>query len=365
MDYYKILEIEKTATEIEIKKAYRKLAMKYHPDRAPSDKKLEYEEKFKQINEAYSVLSDSEKRKQYDMFGSVWWNWGFSGWWFSWVDIDLWDIFEQFFWQANSRRKNYTNIVWEDILYNLNIDLKTSIYWWKKTISINRYEKCETCNWIWGEWKKTCNKCNWSWYITYTRQSLFGVIQQTWTCDQCNWTWEIFEKICKTCNWQKRVLQKRNIDIDIPAWIDSWVKIKIEQEWHHAIWNAPNWDLIITFNVKNEEKWLKRIDYDLFYEIEIDVLEAILGTSKEINIPILWKRKIEIKAWTSFWEILEISWDWVKYINSDKKWNLYIKINIKIPKKLTKKEKELYFALAKEKKLNVNNEKWIFEKIFW
>jgi len=369
-EYYSILEIEKTASADEIKKAYRKKAMKYHPDRAPADKKSEYESEFKKINEAYQVLSDSGKRQQYDRFGSVsgaWSSW-FGGWFWWWVDVDLWDIFEQFFgWNSggfwwNTRRSSEQ--VWEDIEQIVEIDLKTSIYWAKQKIKVKKRVSCDSCSWVWWEWKKTCKTCNWMGQVTYTRQSMFGVIQQTWVCEDCSWTWESFEKICSKCSGSKRIIDTKEIDLDIPAGIDNWMVIKLEWEWNDWIWTKQSWSLYLKFKVKLEEKGLKRNGEDLFYEIEIDVVEAVLWTTKEINIPVIWKRKIEIKAWTNSGEILEITWDGVKHINSDKKWNLYITLNIKIPKKLSKKEKELYLEIAKEKKINVNNHKWIFEKIF-
>ncbi len=363
-EYYSILEVEKTASQEEIKKAYRKLAMKYHPDRAPKDKKKEFEEKFKKINEAYSVLSDEQKRREYDMFWKTWNSWMWWGFW--WVDVDLGDIFEQFFWWgfwSNSRKKQ-TSFAWEDIEKIINIDLKTSIYWGKQKISFDKLVVCSECKWQWWSWKKTCSECRGSWYVTVTKQSLFWVISQTITCPKCSGTWETFEKVCDKCHWQKRVRIKKELDLDIPAWIDNNMVIKLEWEWNDWVWTNVSWDLYIKFRVNLEEKWLKRVWTDLYYEIELDIVEAVLWTKKEVNIPILWKRIIDIKAWTQFWSVVKISWDWVKYINSDKKWDLYIKINIKIPKKLSKKEKELYFEIAKEKKINVNNHKWIFEKIF-
>ena len=133
MDFYEILWVDKNASTEEIKKAYRKLAMQYHPDRNKSDP--EAEKKFKEVNEAYSTLSDENKRKQYDMFWKA--NWGNPfGWWFGWgVDVDLWDIFESFFWWWFSwRRQQRTEFVWEDLEVNLNIDLKTSIFWGKEKV---------------------------------------------------------------------------------------------------------------------------------------------------------------------------------------------------------------------------------------
>ena len=364
MDLYSVLELEKSASKEDIKKAYRRLAMKYHPDRNAWDK--EAEAKFKQINEAYSTLSDDWKRQQYDMFGKAWSGWNPFSWGFSWwMDVDLWDIFESFFWWwfswAWKARK--TSFKWEDIETIVNIDLKTSIYWAKQKVVFNKKETCVTCDWEWGSWKTTCTKCNGRWQVTYTSQSMFGTIQQTATCDVCSWTWETFKEVCSNCHWEKRKTIKKEIEIDIPAWIDDWMIIKLNGEWNSWIWTKASWDLYIKFRVKQEEKELKRDWVNLHYNLEIDVVEAILWTKKEINIPILWKRTIEIKAWTSSWDVIKNSQDWVKYIDRDSKWDLFINISIKIPKKLSKKERELYEEIAKEKKINVNKA-WVFEKIF-
>ena len=370
MDLYVVLWVTKTASKEEIKKAYRKLAMQYHPDRNAGDK--EAEKKFKEIWEAYWILSDDAKRKQYDMFwttswASAWWNpfwWGF-GWW---VDVDLSDIFESFFWWWSWRswwRRRSSVRPWEDLEYLINVSLEDSIYWTKKDISFNKEETCKTCKWEWWTWKTTCKWCSWSWHKTYTTQSVFWTIQQTWVCDECNWTWEKIEKLCDECRWTKRVKITKEISVDIPAWIDSGMIIKMEWEWNDGIWTSQSWDLYIKFNVKKEEKWLRRDWVNLYYTLEIDVIEAILWTTKDIKIPILWNREIEIKSWTQFQTIIKKIWDWVKYIDSDKKWDLFIEIEIKIPKKLKKSERSLYEELAKEKKLNVHNNKWILDKLFW
>ena len=361
MDLYNILWVEKNSTKEEIKKSYRKLAMEYHPDR--NNGSSEAEEKFKQINMAYEILSDDEKRKNYDMFWTTNSSWNpFSSWW---VDVDLSDIFESFFWGGfNTWRGRKREFRGEDIEHNISIDLKTSIFWAKEKIKFNKKETCNTCSWEGWSGKKSCSKCNWRWQVTRATQSIFWVIQQTVACDECSWSWEIFENICNDCHWEKRNFIKKEIEVDIPAWIDDWMVIKLTWEWNDWVWTQTKWDLYIKFNVKTEEKGLERDWVDLHYSVEIEVVQAVLWTIKEINIPIIWKRKIEIKAWIEVNSVLKVSWDWVKYIDRDKKWDLFIKINIKIPKKLTKKERELYEEIAKEKNLEVN--KWgVLDKIFW
>ena len=182
-DYYEVLEISKSAWKDEIKKAYRKLAMKYHPDRNKGCKTAEKE--FKKVNEAYSCLSDDSKRKQYDMFGKAggagfwagnWWGFGWGFWGSGWVDIN--DIFEQFFWgqSGGSSRKKSGVFAWENIEQFIEIDLKTSILGGKKEIEIEVMNSCSDCNWEWWTGKNTCEQCKWIWYIIYRQQSLFWVI---------------------------------------------------------------------------------------------------------------------------------------------------------------------------------------------
>lgn len=369
MNFYETLWIDKSASKDEIKKAYRKLAMKYHPDRNSGDS--EAETKFKEVNEAYSTLSDDTKRQQYDMFGSTGWAAGgnpFGG-WFSWnaQNVDFWDIFESFFggwfnggWGQRTRRSEFK---WEDLEYKLHIDLKTSIYGWNETITFNKKEACVTCEGQGWSGKKTCSKCNGHWKVTQTSQSIFWTIQQTVSCDACGGTGETFEETCSNCHGEKRKVVKKSIDIEVPAGIDNGMIIKMTDEWNSWVGTKACGDLYIKFSVPLEEKWLKRDGENLYYSVEVDVIEAILGTKKEINIPILGKRNVEIKAGTQDGAVIKVADDWVKHIQSDDKWDLFLTIKVKIPKKLSKIERSHYEAIAKEKKINVN--KWgVFEKLF-
>jgi molecular chaperone DnaJ len=314
---------------------------------------------------AYEILCDDSKRRQYDMF---WSTSGasnpFSGAWFGGVDVDLGDIFNSFFGEwFSTRNKRKTETPGEDLQYNLNIDLKTSIFWWKEKITFNRKEECPTCHGEGWKGKKTCPKCSGTGRLLHTTQSIFGMIQQTVTCDECMWSGEVFEEVCNECHGEKRIVAKKELEIDVPAWIDSGMVIKLTWEWNAWIWTKAKWSLYVKFEVPSEEKWLVRDGYDLHYKVEIEVVEAVLWVKKEISIPIIWKRKIEIKAWTQNGNIVKISNDWVKHIDGDKKWDLYLEIFVKIPKKLNKDEKRLYEWLAKERNIEVGSG-WVFDKIF-
>jgi len=356
-DYYQILGVARSASEADIKKAYRKLAMQYHPDRG-GDATL-----FKKINEAYDVLSDAGKKRQYDQFGSVWGGSPFSGGGFDAEDFG--DIFSQFFGgqTAGSRRKKTNRFSGEDIEYTLKIDLKTALSGGKQTISYERYEVCDACDGKWGKGVKTCPECGGTGYVRYRQQTMFGTIEHTQACPHCHATGEIVEEVCEKCHGEKRIKKMTSLDIDIPAGIDDGMVIRINGEGNEGI-GSPAWDLYVRFQVSEDEKNLKREGSDLWYELEIDIIEAILGTTKEINIPILGKRTVVIDAGTQVGSVIKKSGDGVKYIDRDKKWDLFITLNIKIPKKLSASERECFEKIAKEKKLNVHNKKGIFEKIF-
>lgn len=365
-DFYKVLWIERWASEDEIKRAYRKLAMQYHPDRNQGNK--DAETKFKEVGEAYQTLSDAGKRQQYDMFGSTGWAGGNPFGWGGFQAEDLWDIFSSFFgwgfswagWRGWRNREKRG----EDLEYDLRIDFKTSIYWGKDTLEFNKREYCETCDGQWGSGKKTCETCHGRGQVSYTSQSPFGVIQQTRACPDCDGSWENFEDVCGDCNGEKRKVIKKKLDIDIPAGIDDGMVIKLTGEWNAGVGTKASGDLYIRFHVQSQEKWLTRDGVDLHYDLEIDLIEAVLWTQKDINIPVIGKRSISVDAGTQAESVLKISGDGVKHIDRDAKWDLLIHIHIPIPKKLSKTEREHYEEIAKEKKLNVNSKKGVFEKLF-
>jgi len=365
-NYYDILGVSKDATWEEIKKAYRKKAMESHPDRHGWDK--EKEAQFKKINEAYGVLSDTWKKAHYDRFGSTEGMWGFGGWQGGFnVDFDIWDIFESFFGQwfwGNTGWRKKKNENWEDIEINVKLDFGESILWVKKTINFDRKEVCSDCAWSWAKkWTtpKTCITCHWTGQVRKRVNSFFWVIEQASACPTCHWSWVIIEEKCGKCNWNKRIVEKIKKEIDVPAWIDNEMTLKIKWEWNKWT-NGRNWDLYVIFSVPDSFDWLVRENSNLFYDLILDPVEAVLWIKKKVKLPLLWERTIEIKIWIQDWEIIKFKWDWVKDVWRDIKWDLFIKVKIKIPTNPTKKEKELYEQIAEIKWIETN--KWIFWKIF-
>ena len=303
------------------------------------------------------------------MFWSAGWMGGgnpFGGGWFQ--AEDLWDIFSSFFGGGFSGstggRRRPTESRGEDLEYDLHIDLKTSIYGGKDKIEFHKREACTHCDGEGWSGKKTCPTCNGRGQVTHTSQSPFGVIQQTRTCSDCNGSGEIFEHICSECQGEKRVLIKQKLDIEIPAGIDEGMVIKLTGEGNDGIGTRASGDLYVRFHVNLSEKWLTRDGVDLHYDLEIDLVEAVLGTKKDVNIPVIGKRTISIDAGTQAESILKVAGDGVKHIDKDAKGDLLIHIHIPMPKKLGKKERELFEEMAKEKKINVNSKKGVFEKLF-
>ncbi len=356
-NYYEILWVSEDADEKEIKKAFRKLAMKYHPDRKWWD-----EEKFKEINEANEVLSDPKKRQMYDAyrkggfdFGWMWW----FGWWatFQWWTFDVSDLFGDMFWDLfgwrrwSSRRSDQPRR-WDDISLNVKVKFEDVYNWAKKKIKYSRYVLCDVCNGTWLDKDsnpQTCPTCHGSWVVVQSQRTPFWVVQSQTTCPTCHGKWKIWEKPCSNCNWQGVVLKEEIIEINIPKWIDSWTRLKMPGMGHYGYkWWTP-WDLYIRIIINEDSQRQKRW-HDIIIKKDIDVLDAILWWTMEVELPDK-KVKVKIPKWLQFNENIIISWYGFKKWDGllAGKWDLIIQPNIKIPKVLSKEEKKLYEELKKLK----------------
>ncbi len=369
-DYYEILGVPRNASTEEIKKAYRRLAMQYHPDRAPADKKKEYEEKFKEISEAYAVLSDPEKRAQYDRFGHA----GIDG-KYSYEDIfrgvdfnsifeDLGfggDFFDDFFgfdiFGTGTRRKK-RRTRGSDLRYDLTIDFEDAVKGKEVEITIFRNEPCDRCNGSGvepGYSKTTCPVC----HGTGRTGRTTGFFTITTTCHRCGGTGEINNHPCKKCRGTGVIKKERKLSVKIPPGVDNGTRLKIPGEGEAGLNGGPPGDLYIFITVKPHPEF-ERKGQDIYYTKHITIPEAVLGT--EIEVPTVYgkKAKIKIPPGTESGKIFRLQGLGLPSPVGYGKGDFYVKVIVDIPKKLTRKQKELFEELAKTMNVKVNVSKRFF-----
>ena len=286
-DYYEVLGVDKNASDADIKSAFRKLAKKYHPDVSKEENAAE---KFKEAQEAYAVLSDPEKRKQYDQFGhSAFANngaGGFSG--FEGFDFgnfsDIFDdLFEGMGFSSGRSRGSRTNVPRKgsDILYRMTIDFEEAVYGTKKDIKVDVEEDCEKCEGKGGFDSKKCPECHGSGVVTSEQRTLFGSFLSKTPCTYCKGTGTIFEKICTDCHGRGKITNRKTITITVPSGIDSDNRLRIAGKGGVGTNGGPNGDLYIEFTVR-EHEFFKRSDDDIYVELPLTITEAVLGAKKEI-----------------------------------------------------------------------------------
>ena len=352
-DYYELLGIGKNATKEEIKKAYKKLAMKYHPDRAPADKKKEYEEKFKEINEAVTVLSDDKKRQQYDQFGSESFKGGSSQ-GFDFSDImsqfrsgsfgDFDDVFDQLF---GGRGKRNSSRRGSDLMYETEITLEEVSSGKEKTIELNKLEHCQKCQGKGASKFENCHHCQGSGYMKRTQRTPFGLFQQTGPCPYCHGKGELPKDSCSDCSGEGLVRQKKKIDVSIPAGVEDGMRLRVSGEGEAGNNGGPNGDLYILVNVEKHEVFV-RDDDNLNITVPISFTQAVLGD--EIEVPTIdGKAELQIPAGTQSETIFRMRGKGLTSVHYQKKGDQMVKVHIEVPKKLTKKQKELVKQLKEEK----------------
>jgi molecular chaperone DnaJ len=353
-DYYDVLGVNKSASPEDIKSAYRKLAVKYHPDKNPGDKAAE--DKFKEASEAYSILSDKSKKENYDNFGHAAFEnggggqGGFGG----FGGSDFSDIFEDFFGdfggggRRNSRRSSSNR--GSDLRYDLSITLEEAYSGKKQNIQFSSSDKCNTCK---GNGSKPgfsadrCTYCGGNGKVR-SNQGFFTVQQ---TCPQCSGSGEEITNPCNDCGGSGNKQTSKKISVTIPKGVDDGTRIRLAGKGEAGSRGGANGDLYLFINVKSHELF-KRSDENLFFEFPISIADAALGTTIEIPTIDSGKAKIKIPEGTQTGKQFRLKGKGMPYMRGNGAGDLYVQINTEVPISLNKEQKELL-----EKFREIENEK--------
>ncbi len=346
-NYYEILWVSEDATEDEIKKAFRKAAVKYHPDKAGWDKA-----KFQEINEANQVIWNKQKRQQYDSFKKWWfggfgwfggwWDFGwFQSWWASFDFGDLWDIVWNIFgwWFGGFGWERWPS-KWEDLKKKVTITFDESYLWVTKKISYTRKKIVQ-----WAE-KKSCDTCGGRGRVTKQVQSPFGVMQTQSVCPVCGWSWNLYFKNGKKLEngWLEEI--KEILEIKIPAWINNDVYLKYSGKGNDGQNGMPAGDLYIQINVTENSNYIRKGD-DIYVNQEVTIYDLVLWWEYEISHP-SGKLKIKIPKWTQLDEKIKISGKGFGEGGMfSKRWDLFVIPKLKVPRRLSKEQEDLWKKLQK------------------
>ena len=364
-DYYEVLGVSKTATDEELKKAYRKLAKKYHPD-ANQDNKAEAEAKFKEVNEAYENLSDPQKRRMYDQFGfngptgfgggqgGAYYSTGFDG-----FDMgDLGDIFSSFFGggfgsgfggsaRASSRRNEPAKGA--DLSYNIDLTFEEAFLGAEKEVNIYRNEKCTTCNGSGakpGTTVKKCSMCNGTGTVRQIQTTILGQMQTTRTCTNCHGTGEVISEPCDNCHGKGTVRKQPKIKVKIPAGIDDNQTVVLRGEGEPGDRGGLNGDLYITVRIRNHSIY-KRQGNNVLCDIPVTMTQAALGAELEIPMVDGSKETYRIPEGTQTGTKYSIRGKGFKNVNSNYQGDFIFTVIVQTPKRLSKEQRELLEQLAK------------------
>ncbi|WFA09539.1 molecular chaperone DnaJ [Tissierella sp. Yu-01] len=365
-DYYEILGVGRDATSDEIKSAYRKLAKKYHPDLNPNN--AEAEQKFKEANTAYEVLSDEDKRARYDRYGEAGVNGqsgasGFGG--FGDIFDDIFDIFGSGFGGGYTQSRKNGPARGADLRYDLTLEFEEAVFGVEKEIQLRRTENCSTCSGSGakpGTDKETCSKCHGSGQVRYAQQSPFGQFVRVGTCDECNGTGEIIKEKCPTCHGSGREVKNKKIKVKVPAGVDNDSIISIRGEGEGGTRGGSPGDLYVYISVKEDEIF-KRKGNNVYINIPISFTEAALGA--EIVVPTLeGKENFTIPEGTQTGTRFKLKSKGVPNVRGVGRGDLYFTVDIKVPTKLTDKQRELLKELSKEQGEELKDQKkGFFEKV--
>jgi len=365
-DYYDVLGVQKNSSPEQIKAAYRKLAVKHHPDKNPEDKSSE--EKFKEAGEAYHVLSDKERKQNYDNFGHAAFENGAGG-RGGFGNFDFSDIFEDFFGDfggGGGRRSRKTNFRGSDLRYDLSVTLEEAYAGKKQDIKFSTSEKCNTCS---GSGSKpghdagSCSMCGGHGQVR-SNQGFFTVQQ---TCPQCSGTGEEITSPCSSCGGQGKKQTSKKLSVTIPKGVDDGTRIRLAGKGEAGSRSASSGDLYLFINVYSHDLF-KRSDENLFFEYPVSIADAALGTSLEIPTIDGGKAKIKIPPGTQSGKQFRLKGKGMPYIRGSGNGDLYVQVNTEVPVSLNREQKELLekFRKIENEKSNPSIKKFFQKaKSFW
>lgn len=342
-DYYEVLGVSKSASDAEIKSAYRKLAKQYHPD---INKEEGAEAKFKEIQEAYDVLGDENKRRQYDQFGHAAFDQGQAGSYggfggFDASGVDFGDIFDNIFggfgggFTGGSSRSRAR--AGDDRLMRIRLSFEEAVYGCEKDIKLEVNEECDECDGKGGTGEETCSMCHGSGTVTTEQRTLFGTFMSKTTCSKCGGKGKTYKNKCSYCHGTGRVISNKTITVNIPKGVDTGNRLRISGKGEAGINGGPNGDLYLEF-VVDKHDYYNRDGDDIYLKVPITITEAILGTKKEI--PTLFGNvKLTIPEGTNTGDKQRIKG---KGIN---KGDMYVIMDVRVPKKISKEQKKLFDEL--------------------
>ena len=350
-DYYEVLGINKSSSQDDIKKAYRKLAKKYHPDVSTE---ADAENKFKEVQEAYDVLSDTSKKAQYDQFGHAAFDQtagfgggGFGG--FNQGDFDFGDIFSAFF-GGGSRTERGTNRPRKgsDIRRRMSITFEESIFGKKEKIKVPVYDECHVCHGLGAKSKsdiKACSMCHGTGTVVQETQTLFGRTQTRRTCPTCNGTGKEIINKCSHCNGEGVERINKEVEIKVPEGIETGQQIRLEGFGNKGTNGGPNGDLYIVFEVKNSDTFIRQGD-DIIINVPITFSQAALGT--EIEVPTVYGNVLlKIPAGTQSDSKFRLRGKGAPNIRSKVKGDEHVIVTVVTPSKLTHEQKKIFEQLSK------------------
>ena len=354
-DYYEVLGVSKSASKDEIKSAFRKRAKKYHPD---ISKEENAEEKFKEVQEAYSVLSDDNKRRQYDQFGHAGVNGngagsgfgGFNGAGFGFDASDLGDIFDDLFgagfgFGGSSSRRSSRTRRGSDILMQVDLTFEEAVFGCEKDFDLDVVAECDKCDGKGGFHEETCSRCHGSGTITSEQRTILGSFMTKTTCPECGGKGKTYREVCSKCHGKGSVKARKTITVSVPSGIDNGERLRVPGKGNSGENGGASGDLYLEFHIK-EHKYFKRDGLDIYLEVPINMAEAVLGCKKEIPT-IYGNVKLTISSGIDSGDKQRLKGKGIKDSTSRKVGDMYVIFKVVTPKRLSRDQKKLFESLSK------------------